>query len=163
MKISYYELLDMVKAGAEPKRIRVKICSYPCEYIAEYDGEDFNFYRIADGYSEDENYEYYLTDCFLESTMFDKCIEIIEEVEEDEFEDIEEINNNEFCMMNKQAEIFELYERVIKLIKNQKKIIEQLNYTEELESEIKHLKEEMKYREQDIEDNYKRISVEEQL
>lgn len=64
---------------------------------------------------------------YISQRLLNDEIEIIEEVEDKEYEDIEEIDNNEFCMMNNTAEIFELYKRVDKLIRNQKKIIERLN------------------------------------
>lgn len=130
MKISYYELLGMIKEGNAPKRIKVKACSYPCEYVANYDGAEFNYYYIADEELEDENYEYYLSECFIESMMFDKCIEIIEEVEEDEFEDIEELNLKNIYKCDDYQQIYinfkHTWNKINALIKNQKKIIEQL-------------------------------------
>lgn len=128
-----------------------------------YENEDLYFDGVT-YYDKERNNDFF--DIFAMNNsalthLYDE-VEIIEEVEEDEFEDIEKINNAYYH--ESQDKINQMFKLIINdLIKNQKKIIEQLNYTEELESEIKHLKEEMKYREQDIEDNYKRISVEEQL
>ena len=99
--ISYYELLGMVQEGNAPEKIRVKISStVPRIYIAEYDYEEFNYYRLENEKEEDENYDYYLSECFLESMVFDKCIEILDE--EDEFEDIKEMN---VIIMNMHREI----------------------------------------------------------
>ena len=84
--ISYYELLEMVKEDNFPERIKVNVCNYPREYVAEYDGDDFCHYEIENKRLQDNNYKLFLGECFIESTMFDKCIEIIEEVEEKEIE-----------------------------------------------------------------------------
>lgn len=78
--ISYYDLLGLIKNGNAPEYIRAKICSYSCDYTAVYDGEDFNYYTIADEHKEDENYRSYLHECYLESCMFDKTIEILKPV-----------------------------------------------------------------------------------
>ena len=142
MEISYYELLGMVQEGKAPERIEVKICNRKSAvYKADYDGAGFNYYYIENKKEEDEDYQGYLTECFLESMMFDKCITILDE--EDEFEDIEEIT----CMGEKielgtmvewlgstlndnEAKIcsaMECFGRELnKVIKNQKKIIERL-------------------------------------
>lgn len=127
--ISYYELLELIKNGAEPKRIRVKVCSYSCEYVAEYDVEDFSHYYIANENQVDDNYKYFLSECFFESMMFGKCIEIIEEVEEDEFVDIEELNLDTDELLKKvviTAQDYVLEGKINKLIKNQKKIINEI-------------------------------------
>lgn len=85
MKISYYELLGMVQEGNAPKKIEVSLTyGTSREYYAEYDGDEFNYYRLDEDKLEDENYKDYLSECFLESTMFDKCITILDK---EEFED----------------------------------------------------------------------------
>ena len=123
--ISYYELLEMVKEDNFPERIKVNVCNYPREYVAEYDGDDFCHYEIENKRLQDDNYKLFLSECFIESTMFDKCIEIIEEVEEDEFEDIEKTKSYEdFEGIDDYIE--HLKNKINSLIKNQKKIIEQL-------------------------------------
>lgn len=121
-----------------------------------------------DTYIHIDNYCYYCdkTNLILSDRIFTEYSKLNDEVEilDEEFEDIEEIENIYAVDHKWQQENNKIFkDKINELIKNQKKIIEQLNYTEELENEIKHLKEEMKYREQDIEDNYKRINVEEQL
>lgn len=76
--ISYYELLGMIKEDKAPNKIRVHLTREPRIYEAEYyDDGDFSHYFI-DG-DTDEEYHHYLSECLLESNMFDKNIEIIEE------------------------------------------------------------------------------------
>lgn len=120
--ISYYELLGIIKEGNEPKKIKVEIVKGTPEiYKAEYDREDFSYY-LLDRPLQNENYRFYLSECFLESNMFDKCITILDE--ENEFEDIEEVDLgilNDQSSKNREFKI-----KINQLIKNQKKIIEKL-------------------------------------
>lgn len=76
--ISYYELLKRIEEGDIPEKIRVHLTNTPRVYKADYDGSDFSHYFIYDG-ETDGDYHHYLAECFLESTMFDLNIEIIEE------------------------------------------------------------------------------------
>ena len=89
--ISYFELLEMIKDGNAPKKIKVSLINTSRFYFAQYDYGEFSFYYL-DG-EEDENYRDYLTECFLESQMFDKNIEIINEKEENK--KIEKITLND--------------------------------------------------------------------
>lgn len=80
--ISYYELLGMIKEDKEPHKIRVHLTSEPREYRAVYDKGvydyfDFNYYELVG--KENDDYKDYLADSYLESMMFDKTIEILEE------------------------------------------------------------------------------------
>lgn len=134
--ISYYELLGMIKEGNIPKRLYVKIANYGMYYIADYDGEEFSFYKRQNKDGVDENYHFYLSECFLESSMFDKCIQVLDE---EEFEDIEEIEltndekikgyyNGGTHYITTNVKDREVYIKLInQLIKNQKKIIQKLN------------------------------------
>lgn len=103
-------------------------------YDANYEGEYFNYYELQDKDVIDENYHVYLSECFLESSMFEKCIQVLDE---EEFEDIEEIKfeNNRIItyydgarhLMATNAKDKAVYIKLInQLIKNQKKIIERL-------------------------------------
>lgn len=76
--ISYYELLKRIEKGDIPEKIKVHLTSTPKIYKADYDGSDFSHYFIYDG-ETNENYHHYLSECFLESSMFDKNIEILDE------------------------------------------------------------------------------------
>lgn len=83
--ISYYELLTMVNEGNIPQLLILHLVpNKSVEYIPDYDyvSDKLVGYEILNDKDEDENYSYYLVDCFLESTMFDKVIEIIEEEKE---------------------------------------------------------------------------------
>ena len=121
--ISYYELLGMIKEGNIPKRLYVKIANYGMYYIADYDGEEFSFYKRQNKDGVDENYHFYLSECFLESSMFEKCIQVLDE---EEFEDIEELDGS-IGYLNWNSEAVVLTNAINNLIKNQKKIIQKLN------------------------------------
>lgn len=121
--ISYYELLGMIKDGNIPKRLYVKIANYGMYYIADYDGEEFSFYKRQNKDGVDENYHFYLSECFLESSMFEKCIQVLDE---EEFEDIEELDGS-IGYLNWNSEAVVLTNAINDLIKNQKKIIQMLN------------------------------------
>ena len=135
--ISYYELLGMIKDGNIPKRLYVKIANYGMYYIADYDGEEFSFYKRQNKDGVDENYHFYLSECFLESSMFEKCIQALDE---EEFEDIYNFCWNEnYLFSNRQtgmtkedrrlldSNFKDIHDTINKLIKNQKKIIQMLN------------------------------------
>ena len=136
--ISYYELLGMIKDGNIPKKLYVKIANYGMYYTADYDGEEFSYYELQDKDVIDENYHFYLSECFLESSMFDKCIHILDK---EEFEDIEELDIEDNAMNRSERYIrkndnklitlsvsdYVLANKINQLIKNQKKIIERLN------------------------------------
>lgn len=140
--ISYYELLGMIKEGKIPKRLCVKLptLSHDCIYVAEYDFDGtFNFYTRV---SEDDsiNYKSFLGECFLESSMFDVCIEILNyedelDIWEEKFEDIKEIRGK--VVRDKTLSHDETQDGIVKnfnliiekvnlLIRNQNKIIERL-------------------------------------
>lgn len=131
--ISYYELLGMIKEGNIPKRIYVKIASYGMYYDANYEGEYFNYYELQDKDVIDENYHVYLSECFLESSMFEKCIQVLDG---EEFEDIKELDNNFTLecisdeLPNSEWEKSVISKKINQLIKNQKKIIERLKQGE---------------------------------
>ena len=99
MKVSYYELLGMIKDGNIPERIKACLVgNKEVVYIAEFETEDRLLgYMIENENEQDENYHYYLSECLIEYSMFDECIEIIEEEKEIEKLDIEEnaMNRNE--------------------------------------------------------------------
>lgn len=83
--ISYYELLTRIKEGNIPPKIILHLVpNKSVEYISDYDyaNSEFIGYEILKDEEADENYSYHLGDCFLESAMFDKVIEIIEEEKE---------------------------------------------------------------------------------
>ena len=84
MKISYYELLGMIKEGNIPERIKACLVgNKEVVYIAEFETEDrLLCYMIENENEQDENYHYYLSECLIEYSMFDECIEIIEEEKE---------------------------------------------------------------------------------
>lgn len=79
--ISYYELLGMIKEDKAPKKIRVHLTQMTSKiYTRENDLDDtFNCYVISEDEETNEAYKYYLPECFLESSMFDKNIEILED------------------------------------------------------------------------------------
>lgn len=134
--INYYELLGMIKEGNIPEKIRVTIphiASKSCVYVADYDDEFFSSYSLEDREEEDVNYQILLSECFVESSMFDKCIEIID----DNFEEIKEIELdadfsgdyllNDYgnrCKLS--SHDITMIRRINKLIKNQRILINKL-------------------------------------
>ena len=130
--LSYYELLGMIKEGNIPERLYVKLAqvNYGVNYVAIYDGDEFSRYELENSDDEDCNYRDYLGECFLESDMFNKCIEILD----DKFEEIEEIEIVEYFDDISNRKLLELHSeemckvknKVNQLLKNQKKIIERL-------------------------------------
>lgn len=118
MKISYYELLGMIKEGNIPNEVLVTLQNglKPVKYSAEFDYVDDSLtcYSICDEDEVDENYHDYLTDCFIEMSVFDKCIEIIEEEKE-----ISKITKEEFERLDKRT-LLEL------IVKNQNELIDEV-------------------------------------
>lgn len=83
--ISYYELLTRIKEGNIPQLLILHLVpTKSVEYVPDYDyvSDKLVGYEILNNKDEDENYSYHLGDCFLEGTMFDNVIEIIEEEKE---------------------------------------------------------------------------------
>lgn len=83
--ISYYELLTRIKEGNIPQLLILHLVpTKSVEYVPYYDyvSDKLVGYEILNDKDEDENYSYHLGDCFLESAMFDKVIETIEEEKE---------------------------------------------------------------------------------
>lgn len=118
------DLLNKIAKGEEvPNRIKFGENEY--EYYERTEGL-FNFKEIDTG-------EYFTDDWFVESVLNDE----VEEVEEDEFEDIKDfgISYNLGFVNYEDTEILKeclnkdfqtIYDTLDLLIKNQKKIIEQL-------------------------------------
>lgn len=133
--ISYYELLTMVKGGNIPQLLILHLVpTKSVEYVPDYDyvSDKLVGYEILNDKDEDENYSYHLVDCFLESTMFDKVIETIEEEKEIEKLKIEQDTPSNYYIKNE-------YGTKCYLTKHSKMIAEKVN---ELIDEVKKLKEE---------------------
>lgn len=125
MKISYYELLGMIKEGDIPNEVLVTLQNglNSVKYVPEFDYVDDSLtcYSIYDKDEEDENYHHYLTDCFIEMSVFDKCITIVED-------ELKELTYEDFFEDNSEMEMFEI------LVNEQNKIKRKLK---ELEKNIK--------------------------
>lgn len=136
--ISYYELLTMIKERDIPPKIILHLVpDKSVEYVSNYDyiNSEFIGYEILKDKEADENYSYHLGDCFLESTMFDKVIETIEEEKEIEKIIIKDMkiqaqSTGNYCYSISQP---------MKIIIN--KLNEVIDTTKELK---KHLKEQIK-------------------
>ena len=133
--ISYYELLTRIKERNIPQLLILHLVpNKSVEYISDYDYSDSEFigYEILKDEEADENYSYYLVDCFLEGTMFDKVIEIVEKEKEIEKLKIEQdTKNSNYYIKNE-------YGTKCYLTKHSKMIAEKVN---ELIDEVKKLKE----------------------
>ena len=97
--ISYYDLLTMIKDIDEPNKYpkvywhnnyREKVL-----YIPTFDivSEELEGYHLSNRNLENEDIRYWLSECMLESSMFDKCLEIIEENNKIEKLDIHQEKN----------------------------------------------------------------------
>lgn len=127
MKISYYELLGMIKEGNIPNEVLVTLQNglKPVKYSAEFDYADDSLtcYSICDEDEVDENYHDYLTDCFIEMSVFDKCIEIIEE--EKEIEKLQKPTLDEYIHITGEdlyKQDMKLYDKINELIDEIKKL-----------------------------------------
>ena len=120
--ISYYELLGMIKEDKAPKEIRVHLTSKPKIYKAIYDFGDFNYYKLYEEEIIDDDYKDYLAECFLESSMFEKNIEILDEKKDKKihWEEKEGLNGD----FNQKETITILARRTEKLKKAFNEIIE---------------------------------------
>ena len=84
-KISYYDLLGMIKEENIPDKIYLHNLNKKVAYIKDVDvvSNEFNGYMLDDpNKDQNENFKYWLGECFLESDMFKECIEIKETFEE---------------------------------------------------------------------------------
>lgn len=112
MKITIYELIGLIKDGKAPKKIR-------------YNNE---FWKYDDGFKIYDNDDYgkdLLEKLFYELYILDFInneVEIIEEDKKIDFESIEELTCNEYDFESK---------TINSLIKNQRKLIEEINKLKE--------------------------------
>ena len=126
--ISYYELLTMVKEGNIPQLLVLHLVqNKSVEYVPDYDyvSDKLVGYEILNDKDEDENYSYHLGDCFLESTMFDKVIETIEE--EKEIEKLQKPTLDEYIHITGEdlyKQDMKLYDKIDELIDEVKKLKE---------------------------------------
>ena len=126
--ISYYELLTRIKERNIPQLLILHLVpTKSVEYISDYDyvSDKLVGYEILNDKDEDENYSYYLGDCFLESTMFDKVIEIIEE--EKEIEKLQKPTLDEYIHITGEdlyKQDMKLYDKIDELIDEVKKLKE---------------------------------------
>ena len=92
--ISYYELLNKINHNEIPDLLELNLNCGKRYYQAYYDDGLFNYYGLCEENEENEDFKYYLSDCLLDSEMFDKKIKImnekIEKIETYYDEDLEE-------------------------------------------------------------------------
>ncbi len=126
--ISYYELLGMIKEGNIPNKIKVHLT--PCTskiYVKESDiDESLIYYRIDEMEEEDENYKDYLAVCYLESSMFDETIEILDEKKIGKLGYIVNDEDGDFTIDGYAMD----YEQKIEIIKKINEIIDKINKEE---------------------------------
>lgn len=109
MKVTMYELLGLVKDGKAPKKIAYN--SVILEY-AEGNEDYYSYYGRG-------LFEYKFTTC---NDFLNDEVEIIEEPKKIEYEQIEELTCNEFDFEKK---------TINSLIKNQRKLIDEINNLKE--------------------------------
>ena len=123
MKITIYELLGLIKDGKAPKKIKYCGCIYEWEedwYLTK----EKNCKVCLGGKKEDINQLY---------NAFNDNVEIIEEVEDKEYEDIEELNLDTDELLKKvviTAQDYVIEDKINALIRNQNKIIERMKRDE---------------------------------
>lgn len=110
MKITIYELLGLVKDGKAPKKIKTNTGIFKLEIE-----DDQLRYRCND--SGILTFDYY-----IENNKLNNEVEIIEEPKKIEYEQIEELTCNEFDFEKK---------TINSLIKNQRKLIDEINNLKE--------------------------------
>ena len=114
MKITIYELLGLVKEGKAPKKIKYKDKIW--ERIPTIHGRGYQYYS--------EYYQDYRTlqnQVYLEECLNDE-VEIIEESKKIEYEKIEELTCDAYDFEKK---------TINSLIKNQRKLIDEINNLKE--------------------------------
>lgn len=110
MKITIYELLGLVKAGKAPKKIKTNTGIFKLEIE-----DDQLRYRCND--SGILTFDYY-----IENNKLNNEVEIIEEPKKIEYEQIETLTCNEYDFEKK---------TINSLIKNQRKLIDEINNLKE--------------------------------
>ena len=112
MKITIYKLLGLVKDGKAPKKI--KFCGSIYEWEDDwYLTKEKNYKVCLGGKEEDYN---------ILINAFNENVEIIEEPKKIEYEQIEELTCNEYDFEKK---------TINSLIKNQRKLIDEINNLKE--------------------------------
>ena len=90
--ISYYDLLTMIKDIDEPNKYpkvywhnnyKEKVLYIPTFDVVSHELEG---YHLKERNLENEDIRYWLSECMLESSMFDKCLEIKKEIEKTEIQ-----------------------------------------------------------------------------
>lgn len=110
MKITIYELLELVKDGKAPKKIKTDIGIFKLEIE-----DDQLHYRCNDG-------GILIFDYYIENNKLNNEVEIIEEPKKIEYEQIEELSCNDYDFEKK---------TINSLIKNQRKLIDEINNLKE--------------------------------
>ena len=110
MKITIYELLGLVKDGKAPKKIKTNTGIFKLEI----EDDQLRYRRNDSGIL---TFDYY-----IENNKLNNEVEIIEEPKKIEYEQIEELTCNEFDFEKK---------TINSLIKNQRKLIDEINNLKE--------------------------------
>jgi len=117
MKITIYELLGLIKDGKAPYKFLFQDDEYRWDY------QDEKYYRKAGIDELDQKYYELFEDDFMLYQCLNDEIEIIEEVEDKEYEDITELEIKHI----EDTEHLYMKETINALIRNQKYILERIN------------------------------------
>ena len=116
MKITIHELLGLIKDGKAPKKIKEPQGSYTETYVFD---EKEQWYITKDGTTKMNIWN---------KERLSNEVEILEEVEDKEYEDIEELSYAGYTSNTHEVDKELYYIRTINtLIRNQKYILERLN------------------------------------
>ena len=99
---SYYDLLNLIQKGVIPQRVWLSVGNRRISFIQDVDGVSLSFCGFIAEYENklDDDIHGWLGDNFLESDVFDKCLEF-------EFEQIKKLNINKLKSQNTKNKIFQ--------------------------------------------------------
>ena len=119
MKITIYELLGLIKDGKAPEKIKYQ------DYCWEWTGDDYETRKFGVQKFLITGQEYTWVTDFLKDE-----VRVLEEVEDKEYEDIEELNLDTDKLLKKvviTAQDYVIEDKINALIRNQKYILERLD------------------------------------
>ena len=99
---SYYDLLNLIQKGVIPQRVWLSVGNRRISFIQDVDGVSLSFCGFIAEYENklDDDIHRWLGDNFLESDVFDKCLEF-------EFKQIKKLNINKLKSQNTKNKIFQ--------------------------------------------------------
>ena len=117
--ISYFDLLKMIEDDNAPYALDVYLHNDThVRYQAEFDLDgSLSCYCIANEDEINSEYKFYLSECFIECSMFDGVIDVVDDfklnkIDRDLF-DRGNITSQCYMLLDKQDEIIEMLKKVV--------------------------------------------------